>query len=65
MHLLIWRKAVISGWETIVGQPKALISRIMLTIWMTALIAFQVLCILLWLLALALACDKSGLGSWN
>ena len=65
MHLLLWRKAVAGGREVIGRQQKTLISRIILTTWMTVLIAFQVLCILLWLLALALACDKSGLGSWD
>ena len=65
MHLLLWRKAVAGGREAIGRQQKTLISRIILTTWMTVLIAFQVLCILLWLLALALACDKSGLGSWD
>lgn len=65
MHLLLWRKAVIGGREAIRRQQKALISRIVLIICLLALIIFQVICLLIWLLALAITCDKSALGSWN
>lgn len=62
-HLLIWYKAFGSSPDA-PDTPEPFWLTAASALWTFGLLLFQVLCLLLWFLALLLACDTSST-SWN
>ena len=63
-HVLIWYKAVLSSWDTVAAKTEPLWLNAVSAGWTFVLLFFQLACLGILFLLLALACDTSS-SCWN